>query len=80
MPVEQGSIAAALGRYACWQQLHRLVRLLFDLAEIFTANRIPEAVGGLPRDADHPTRGSTRRRTPRSPGRPAAPFSTSESK
>jgi glycogen debranching enzyme len=52
--VEQGTIAAGFGRYACWDALHRLAHGLFDLAEVFTANRIPEAVGGLPRDDEHP--------------------------
>ncbi len=52
--VEQGTIAAGFGRYGCWEELHRLARGLFDTAELFTANRIPEAVGGLPRDDEHP--------------------------
>ncbi|MFP8904964.1 glycogen debranching N-terminal domain-containing protein [Streptomyces atacamensis] len=52
--VEQASIAAGFGRYGCWEELHRLARGFFDLAEIFTGNRVPEAVGGLPRDAGHP--------------------------
>ncbi|WP_164701449.1 glycogen debranching N-terminal domain-containing protein [Modestobacter sp. KNN46-3] len=52
--VEQGTIAAGFGRYGCWEQLHGLARGLFDTAELFTANRIPEAVGGLTRDDDHP--------------------------
>jgi glycogen debranching enzyme len=52
--VEQGTIAAGFGRYGCWEQLHGLARGLFDLAELFSANRVPEAVGGLARDAEHP--------------------------
>jgi glycogen debranching enzyme len=52
--VEQASIGAGLGRYGCHQELHRLAQGFFDLAELFVGNRIPEAVGGLPRDDDHP--------------------------
>ncbi|TDB80757.1 glycogen debranching N-terminal domain-containing protein [Micromonospora sp. KC721] len=52
--VEQASIAAGFSRYGCWPELHRLARGFFDLAELFPAHRVPEAVGGLARDADHP--------------------------
>ncbi|TDC85413.1 hypothetical protein E1193_02750 [Micromonospora sp. KC606] len=52
--VEQASIAAGFSRYGCWPQLHDLARGFFDLAELFTAHRVPEAVGGLARDAEHP--------------------------
>lgn len=52
--VEQGSIAAGLSRYGCRKELHTLARGFFDLAEIVPNNRIPEAVGGITRDADHP--------------------------
>jgi glycogen debranching enzyme len=53
-PVEQASIAAGFGRYGCYDELHRLACGFFDLAEIFADNRIPESVGGIHRDADHP--------------------------
>ncbi|MGQ4819213.1 hypothetical protein ACQ1ZK_19145, partial [Enterococcus faecium] len=49
--------AAGFGRYGCWEELHRLARGLFDTAELFTANHIPEALGGLQRDPDHPHQG-----------------------
>jgi glycogen debranching enzyme len=52
--VEQASIAAGFGRYGCYDELHHICRGFFDLAEIFTENRIPEAVGGLQRDHAHP--------------------------
>lgn len=52
--VEQGSIAAGFGRYGCWNELHRLARGYFDLAELFIENRIPEAVGGITHDENHP--------------------------
>jgi glycogen debranching enzyme len=53
-PVEQASIAAGFGRYGCHDELHRLSRGFFDLAEIFVGHRIPESVGGIHRDDDHP--------------------------
>jgi len=52
--VEQGSIAAGFSRYGCWTHLHQLARGFFDLADIFTGGRVPESVGGLARDVDHP--------------------------
>jgi glycogen debranching enzyme len=53
-PVEQATIAAGFGRYGCYEELHRLAGGFFDMSELFVANRIPESVGGLPRDGDHP--------------------------
>lgn len=53
-PVEQASIAAGMGRYGCWPEMHRLARGFFDLAGICAGARIPEAVGGLARDDEHP--------------------------
>lgn len=52
--VEQGTIAAGFGRYGCWEELHRLAHGLFELSGVCTDHRIPEAVGGLARDAEHP--------------------------
>jgi glycogen debranching enzyme len=53
-PVEQGTIALGLARYGLWDELHRLARAVFESTDLFVANRLPEAIGGLPRDADHP--------------------------
>jgi glycogen debranching enzyme len=53
-PVEQGTIAAGLGRYGLIAELHQLTRAFFDLAALYEDHRIPESVGGIARDADHP--------------------------
>jgi glycogen debranching enzyme len=52
-PVEQGTIAFGLARYARWDELHRLARGFFDLTDLFVANRLPEVVGGVQRDGEH---------------------------
>ncbi len=52
--VEQGTIAAGFGRYRLIDELHTLARAFFDLAALFDDHRIPEAVGGIARDATHP--------------------------
>jgi glycogen debranching enzyme len=53
-PVEQATIAAGFGRYRLIDELHQLARGFFDLAALFDDHRIPEAVGGIGRDATHP--------------------------
>jgi glycogen debranching enzyme len=53
-PVEQGTIAFGFARYGLWEELHRLAEGVFDLSELFVANRLPEVVGGIPRDDSHP--------------------------
>jgi glycogen debranching enzyme len=53
-PVEQATIAAGFGRYGLIDELHQVARGLFDLAALFEDHRIPESVGGIARDADHP--------------------------
>jgi glycogen debranching enzyme len=53
-PVEQATIAAGFGRYGLVEELHTLARAFFDLAALFEGHRIPESVGGIPRDATHP--------------------------
>lgn len=35
-------------------ELHRLAEGVFALSDLFVANRLPETVSGLPRDARHP--------------------------
>jgi glycogen debranching enzyme len=52
-PVEQATIAFGFARYACWPQLHRLARGIFEATDLFVANRLPEVLGGLPRDEEH---------------------------
>ncbi len=53
-PVENGTFAFGFARYGCWDDLHRLAEGIFASTDLFVANRLPEAVGGLPRDARHP--------------------------
>ncbi len=53
-PVENAAFAFGFARYGCWDELHRLAAALFAASDLFVANRLPEALGGLPRDAAHP--------------------------
>jgi glycogen debranching enzyme len=53
-PVEQGTIAFGLARYGLWEQLHTLARGVFELTDLFADNRLPEVVGGIQRDDQHP--------------------------
>ena len=53
-PVENGTIAFGLARYGCWDELHRLAEGLFASTELFAEGRLPEALGGIARDAQHP--------------------------
>lgn len=53
-PVENGTIAFGFARYGCWDELHRLAAGVFASTDLFIANRLPEAIGGLPRDARYP--------------------------
>ncbi len=53
-PVEQGTIAFGLARYGCWDELHRLAEGVFASTDLFVENRLPEVIGGVQRDPDHP--------------------------
>ncbi|MDP9313298.1 MAG: amylo-alpha-1,6-glucosidase, partial [Chloroflexota bacterium] len=53
-PVENGTFALGFGRYGCVAELHRLTEGIFASTDLFVENRLPEAIGGLPRDAAHP--------------------------
>ncbi|MGD9889840.1 MAG: glycogen debranching N-terminal domain-containing protein [Dehalococcoidia bacterium] len=53
-PVENGTFALGFARYGCWDELHRLAEGLFAATDLFVENRLPEAIGGLPRDHEHP--------------------------
>jgi glycogen debranching enzyme len=53
-PVEAATIALGLARYGCVEEVHRLAEATFAAAALFEGNRLPEALGGLPRDEDHP--------------------------
>jgi glycogen debranching enzyme len=53
-PVEAGTIGLGLARYGCHDQLHRVAEGMFAAAGLFEGHRLPEVLGGLPRDARHP--------------------------
>ena len=53
-PVEQATAALGFARYGCWDELHRLAEAVFDSTELFVEHRLPEVIGGLPRDERHP--------------------------
>jgi glycogen debranching enzyme len=53
-PVEQATIGFGFARYGAWPELHRLAKGFFDTSELFGEGRLPEVVGGMQRDADHP--------------------------
>jgi glycogen debranching enzyme len=53
-PVEQGTIAFGFARYGCWGELHRLAEGVFASTDLFIENRLPEVIGGVQRDPDHP--------------------------
>jgi glycogen debranching enzyme len=53
-PVEQGTIGFGLARYGCWDELDQLAKGTFDATELFAEHRLPEVIGGVQRDADHP--------------------------
>jgi glycogen debranching enzyme len=52
--VEQGSIAFGMKRYGFGEHANAIARGTFDLAERYQRQRLPEAVGGHPRDGSHP--------------------------
>jgi glycogen debranching enzyme len=53
-PVENGTFAFGLARYGRWEELHRLAEGVFAATDLFVSNRLPEAIGGIPRDERHP--------------------------
>jgi len=52
--VENGTFAFGFARYGCWDELHRLAEGVFASTELFAGSRLPEVLGGLPRDPRHP--------------------------
>jgi hypothetical protein len=42
------------GRYGCIAEMHQLAEGFFAMTDLFVDNRLPEAVGGMPRDQQHP--------------------------
>ena len=53
-PVEQATIGFGFARYGAWKELHQLARGFFDTTELFAEGRLPEVVGGIQRDDEHP--------------------------
>lgn len=53
-PVENASFALGLARYGCVDELHRLAGAMFDSTELFAGHRLPEVLGGVTRDPEHP--------------------------
>ncbi|MDQ2689518.1 MAG: amylo-alpha-1,6-glucosidase, partial [Chloroflexota bacterium] len=53
-PVEQATIGFGFARYGAWTELDRLARGFFDTTELFNEGRLPEVVGGVQRDGEHP--------------------------
>jgi glycogen debranching enzyme len=53
-PVEQATFVIGLRRYGYERQAWRVAEGLFALASLFEAHRLPEVVGGTPRDPEHP--------------------------
>src|SRR5436305_2001950 len=53
-PVENGTAALGFARYGFWSELHTLAEGLFSLSDCFVEVRLPESVGGMPRDFAHP--------------------------
>jgi glycogen debranching enzyme len=53
-PVEQGTIAFGFARYGAWDELHQLGGGVFDTTDLFIEHRLPEAISGVQRDAEHP--------------------------
>jgi glycogen debranching enzyme len=53
-PFENAVIAHGLGRCGAVEEMQRLAGAMFDATEIFEDARLPECIGGMQRDADHP--------------------------
>ena len=53
-PVENATFILGCIRYGHWDAAHRIAEGLFAATDLFVDNRLPESLGGLPRDGDHP--------------------------
>jgi glycogen debranching enzyme len=53
-PPENATTAFGMMRYGFAAECSALCKALFDAAALFEHHRLPEALGGHPRDADHP--------------------------
>lgn len=52
-PVESGALALGLAQYGCVEELHTLAEAVFASTDLFEGNRLPETLGGIPRDEEH---------------------------
>ena len=52
-PVENASIVFGLKRYGFDAETNTLARAMFDASSLFPHHRLPEVLGGFPRDAEH---------------------------
>ncbi|HEX6796408.1 MAG TPA: glycogen debranching N-terminal domain-containing protein [Ktedonobacterales bacterium] len=53
-PVDMGTFTFGLARYGCFDEMFQLAEGLFAASDLFSRNLLPEVLGGIPRDADHP--------------------------
>ena len=53
-PVDGGTFGLGMARYGCFDEMFQLAEGLFAASDLFSRNLLPEVLGGLPRDADHP--------------------------
>jgi glycogen debranching enzyme len=53
-PVENATFVLGCIRYGRWDAAHRIAEGIFSATELFIDNRLPEALGGLPRTDRHP--------------------------
>lgn len=58
-PVDMGTFTFGLARYACLDEMFQLAEGLFAASDLFSRNLLPEVLGGMPRDPDHPHPAST---------------------
>ena len=56
-PVSNAHICVGLKRYGFFDHLHKVAKALFEAAQLFELDRLPEVFGGHPRDARHPLPG-----------------------
>lgn len=53
-PIENSTFVWGFSRYGCVREMWDLAAAFFDSTELFERGRLPEVLGGYPRDVDHP--------------------------
>jgi glycogen debranching enzyme len=53
-PVTNAGFVMAFSRYGLHEEMHRLAKAMFESANLFQHNRLPEVFAGHQRDQDHP--------------------------